>query len=119
MALSREQRAARRPLLPRLASVPAAAAAAAAGAGGPTTTTTTTTTTSTAASADGAGAGSPPGSPGRDGSASAAVGERRLITQLLRQFKQTAEVRQYLKYYGRCVDAGWRCRRSFVLRWLA
>ena len=31
----------------------------------------------------------------------ALAGERRLITQLLKQFKQTAEVRQYLKYYGR------------------
>ena len=29
------------------------------------------------------------------------VGERALIASLLKNFKQTAEVRQYLKYYGR------------------
>ena len=43
--------------------------------------------------------GSPPPASGSGGTG----GERRLIAQLLRQFKQTAEVRQYLKYYGRCV----------------
>jgi acetylglutamate synthase len=43
---------------------------------------------------EGAGGGAAP-------AADKALGERSLITQLLGHFKQTSEVRQYLKYYGR------------------
>ena len=68
---------------------------------------TTTTTTTTNTNNDATGPAAPV----------APSGERRLITQLLKQFKQTAEVRQYLKYYGRCVRA---CVRALqhTLVWL-